>query len=196
MTWQPELQPRLGAPDKTIMEWLTRSFRKISDWSKTRVPAGSGSLYLASPVTVNQALTTTFVKLTAFDTEMDGLGIEVDKANHTMAIKERGRWYWEFRASGVITPFSTNAPQTIEISLYNETQNTSYVIGYFSVPRYSEVFTINTATLKPVPTIQGAYAIGDVVSLWIRQRYATPAITVQTLEELEMSAFRVGEWIE
>lgn len=193
MTWTPEPQPNVKETDQSKMEWLVRSFRKLSQWSRTRVPIGHGGMTIAGPVAPAKVLTTTYQKVLAFDKAMPQVALTSDLANHRSRIDERGIWFFYFEAAGEITPFSANAPQTIEVAVYNETKGVPYLVGYFSVPRYTDVFAVSAGGQVeiPGPDVNG-YEIGDWISLWMRIRYATPAITVTTLEQLELSAFRVG----
>lgn len=194
MTWKPELPPDAETSRRTRMEWLVRSFRKISQWSQRVLLKGHGGLYLSTPTALSPpiVLTTTFQKIIGFDMEVNPnpIGVGLDVAASKIQIKEPGVWFFDFAAVGEIVPFSVNQPQTIEVAIYNETKGTSSIVGYHPVPRYSDVFDVSLAGQRTVPGTN--FDINDWLSLWIRIRYATPAVTVNTTEDLEISAFKVG----
>jgi hypothetical protein len=195
MKWNPELQPRDNAEPRETKEWLVRSFRKISEWSRIVVKSGYGGIYLSAPTTLTTPvnLTTSFQKILGFDTALPSQGIEVDLPGDRIRVVDSGKWLLNFSAVGEIVPFSTNVAQTIEVAAYNETKAVSHIVGYHPVPRYTDVFDVSLSGQRPIPfgTPTGTDT-GDWVSLWIRQRNATPAITINTLQELEISGSRAG----
>lgn len=196
MTWKTEGTTSVRETEESRLEWLLRNFRKLSQWSGTRVAAGYGGIIISSPITLSPpvTLTTTFQKLTAFDqlVTQDPIGVIQDLANDRIAVTEPGAWVFEFAAVGEITPFTTNQAQTIEVAAYNEDKGTSVIVGYHPVPRYSEVFDVGLAGMRITPSPYGLVDLGDYFSLWIRIRNAAPVITVNTVEDMEISVFRVS----
>lgn len=156
-------------------------------------PPGYGGLYLTAPITHGTpiVLTTTFQKITGFDASIvdPPKGLTVDLPNDRFRLTERGMWNFNFTAVGEITPFTGNTAQTIEMAVYNETDGVAHLISYHPVPRYSDVFEVSVSGQRKIPF--GVFGLGDWVSLWIRQRTATPALVVTVTQELEMSTFRV-----
>lgn len=194
MIWKPEPQPNAAVDERTKMEWLVRSFRKLSSWSSTRVNAGYGGLYLSAPTTLSPpiVLTTTWQKIVGFDSLITDspIGMQCDLPNNRVRITEKGIWESSFHAAGEITPFTVNSPQTIESAIYNETTGAVHLISYHPVPRYSDVFEISLTGQREAPgPIVG---LNEWMSLWVRARYASPAITITTAEDLEISLFRVS----
>ena len=205
MKWIPEITPQVQSSRETIMEWLNRSYRKISDWTSSHlnieedphpqyVPKGYGGLVLSAPFTPGTpiVLTTSFQKIAGFDQEVvaNPVDVEGDIPNDRFRVRQSGSWVFNFNAVGEITPFTGNVAQTIEIAVYNETLALSTLVGFHAVPRYADIFDIPVSGMTDVPV--SAIGVDDWISLWVRQRYATPAISITTLIDLEMSCNRVG----
>ena len=194
MIWKPELQPNVKEGEARKLEWLVRSFRKLSQRSETVQPLGHGGLFLTAPIVLGTpiTLTTSFQKITGFESVINenNVGTLLDLSNDRMAVSERGVWDWKFSGVGEITPFTGNVAQTIELAVYNETDLNSLIVGYHAVPRYSDVFSVVLSAQRSSP---GPLAdTGDFLSLWIRQRAATPVISINAIQELEISATRVA----
>lgn len=196
MVWIPEQQPIVEPPARRLLEWLARSFQKISDWSRTVTPLGHGGLYLTAPVTPPApiTLTQTYQKISAFDAVISDppVGITQDLANDRIAISEAGMWVWSLMGVGQITPFAANDAITIELSAYNETTGQALLVGYQAVPpRDADAFSISRVALRETPG--SLVSVGDYISIWIRQRQAgAPQLVVNVIDDLELSCVRVG----
>lgn len=192
----PETIYSRGANDDERRSWTERNWSKLKRWTQALsgfyVPQGYGGLYLETPVGAAIPLTTTWQQITAFDAEIteNPKAVNSDKPSASIAILEPGAWFWEFAAVGEISAFTSNSAQTIELASYNVTQATAALIAYHPVPRYSDVMDLALSGMRMVPS--AGLNLGDQISLYIRIRTATPAITVNSLEQLELSVFRVG----
>lgn len=208
MRWQPESPPAVNVSDETKLEWLIRSFRKLSDWTFSHtlieedphpqyLQQGYGGILRTAPTTGLGSLSTTptFIGPSAYDAVMADNPVDVQQllANGTLVLDSIGIWGISWGITAEITPITANASNTIALASYNVTDS---VLGdqpsYFTVPRYGETIGMgpNFVPVKIDDTLVGK-EFG--LAMWILN--ATPAITMTDLISLDFHAIRVGNGI-
>lgn len=205
MKWQSEPPPAVQSSKETRLEWLIRSFRRISDWTLSHVVTeenphpqylkqGYGGILRSTPTTGLGALSTTptFIGPTAYDSVLSDAPVDVQQllTNGTLVIDSTGTWGISWGITAEIVPITANASNTIALATYNVTDS---VLGdrpsYFTIPRYGEAIGMgpNFVPIKVDDTLVGK-EFG--LAIWILN--ASPAVTITDLISLDFHAIRVG----
>ena len=191
MRWVRESVPSEGYTRSALLEWLDRSFRKLSDWTTTAQShfEGYGGVELSAPLVTSISVTTTAQKLTVFDqgATTNPEDVTQDLANDRIIINAPGIWVGLLKLSGRVTSSSANTNRTFVANLYNENTSSLLDAPFFSpVPRYGETVGVGVTTLLEVT----AATVGIPISVYVYTLGSTIQLT--QIDVIELSAFRVG----
>jgi hypothetical protein len=203
--WNPELQPRDGVSESSKMEWLVRSYRKISEWTSSHIAVsgdphpqysleGFGGIYSSAPYAATIALTTSWQVIpgAAYDDVLTPNPIDVtqDITNGQLTINETGIWMVTINVTADIIPITANASNTVELAVYDvNSTSVSDKPLVDTVARYGEVIAPGGTTPIRITDAE----IGRPLALAIRQRYATPAVTINEIISVSFHAVRVAK---
>lgn len=206
MKWVPELQPRAEASSREVLEWLVRTFRTLSNWSLSDQlrqdnaleahidgTVGYGGISRLTPIVWVGGLSTSWMVIGgyAYDTVLSSApkGVTQDATNGRLTITEAGLWQLSVTLTAQIVSVTSDAANTILLTLYNITDA---VVGdqpsAFVVPRYGE--DINFALSVPVAIT--AAEVGKEFGLAISIKYPTPAITVTDLVAIDLHVTKIA----
>lgn len=204
MSWTPELQPGILSTDETKMEWLVRSFRKLSIWTSSHlaenedphpqyVMEGYGGIFRGTPVTWVGGLSTSWLVIGgyAYDSELspNPKGVTQDAANGQLTVNETGLWTLSITLTAEITPVTSNAANTVLLTLWDvNAASPGDQPASFVVPRYGEDIYIPFS----VPIRITDSDINKPFALAIATKYATPAIIITDLVAIDFHLTRVA----
>ena len=205
MTWVPELPPNATTTRQTLLEWLLRSFRRVSQWTANHIAttenphlqyvrAGYGGIYLSSPVATGGLIlpsSPTKIPAAAYNSTLTNnpIGVTQGLLNGSLVINEPGIWMITVSARGEFDPISANNANTIAVALYNETDG---VLGnqpaLFTVPRYGETFDVS----HTVPVEFSSTEIGKTFSMYIWHYLGVDIIDITDWIATDFHAVRVS----